>query len=455
MSRLTAIFVAVLATACTATPRPDLARLYAMQANTDQPPVVVIHGVLGGRLADAGTGREVWPASTWKLLFSDYRALRLNIDPETLEPQSDDLRVTGITDQAAGRDFYGRILQVLREAGGYEPADPGQPVTSGGKVYYVFSYDWRQDNVETVRRLDEFIEQIRRDHGDPSLEVDIIAHSMGGLVTRYYTRYGTRDVLDGDEFPVDSHGASRVRRAILLGTPNLGSAKAIRTLMEGFELGFEGVPAEVVATFPSTYQLLPHPLNEWIIKSDGQPLDRDLFDPDVWRRFEFSVFAPEVRGRILDEFDDPQAGADYLDTLERFFERQLFRARRFVWSLTVPVPDADVRYVVFGGDCDLTPARILVEEVDGESVVRLWPGEVTQPVPGVDYDMLMLEPGDGVVTKASLLARQSLDPTVARHQYSFFPLRYSFFLCESHDRLTGNITFQDNLLNALLSADDN
>jgi len=34
-------------------------------------------------------------------------------------------------------------------------------------------------------------------------------------------------------------------------------------------------------------------------------------------------------------------------------------------------------------------------------------------------------------------------------------LRYSFFLCESHDRLTGNITFQDNLLNALLSADDN
>lgn len=176
--------------------------------------------------------------------------------------------------------------------------------------------------------------------------------------------------------------------------------------------------------------------------------------PDLWRRFQFSIFAPDVQARVLERREDPAAGREYLDTLKAFFKRQLFRARRFVWSLTVPVPDVDVRYVVFGGNCSLTPARIPVEEVDGVSMVRLWPEEVTQSVPGVDYDRLVLEPGDGVVTKASLLSRQSLDPTVARHRYSFFPLRYSFFRCESHDRLTGNITFQDNLLNALLSADE-
>ena len=95
-----------------------------------------------------------------------------------------------------------------------------------------------------------------------------------------------------------------------------------------------------------------------------------------------------------------------------------------------------------------------MEEIDGESVVRLWPKNVTVRVPGVDYDELMLEPGDGTVTKASLLARNSLDPTVPRHEYSFFPLDYAFFLCERHDQLIGNINFQDNLLQALLSHDE-
>ncbi len=108
---------------------------------------------------------------------------------------------------------------------------------------------------------------------------------------------------------------------------------------------------------------------------------------------------------------------------------------------------------MLGGDCELTPARLLVEEDGGDSVLRLWPDEVKHRAAGVDYGMLMLEPGDGTVTKASLLARESLDPAVPRHAWSHFPLDYAFFLCERHDRLTGNPSFQDNLLHALLSVD--
>lgn len=65
----------------------------------------------------------------------------------------------------------------------------------------------------------------------------------------------------------------------------------------------------------------------------------------------------------------------------------------------------------------------------------------------------MLEPGDGTVTKASLLARESLDPSVPRNKWVSFPLDYPIFLCESHYHLTGNATFQDSLLNTLLSLD--
>jgi hypothetical protein len=96
---------------------------------------------------------------------------------------------------------------------------------------------------------------------------------------------------------------------------------------------------------------------------------------------------------------------------------------------------------------------LLVEEVNGISEIRLWPRELSNPLSGVDYGSLMLEPGDGIVTKASLLARESLDPSISRHRYIDFPLDYPLFLCEKHDALTGNETFQDNLLHALLSLD--
>ncbi|MFK7889121.1 MAG: hypothetical protein AB8G16_19860, partial [Gammaproteobacteria bacterium] len=96
----------------------------------------------------------------------------------------------------------------------------------------------------------------------------------------------------------------------------------------------------------------------------------------------------------------------------------------------------------------------VIEQVDGRHVIQFDPGKVHNRVAGVDYNHLIMEPGDGTVTKASLLARQILDPTIKRHKYSFFPLDYSIFLCEDHTRLTENSSFQDNLLNALLSADD-
>jgi hypothetical protein len=62
----------------------------------------------------------------------------------------------------------------------------------------------------------------------------------------------------------------------------------------------------------------------------------------------------------------------------------------------------------------------------------------------------MLEPGDGIVTKPSLLARSSLESSPVSTTEGAFPLAYTMFLCERHSQLTGNISFQDNLLNVLL-----
>jgi pimeloyl-ACP methyl ester carboxylesterase len=408
---------------------------------------------MGSRLQDSETGREVWYGNIGRLAFSDYREVALKIDRDLLVPEPSSLVPYALAEQAAGKDFYGSITRTLEHAGRYTRARPGEPQKRGSRAYYVFLYDWRQDNVISAQQLHRFIEQIRQDYSNPQLKVDLIAHSMGGLIARYFLRYGNSDELTDNDFEVNPGGVDRVRRVILLGTPNLGSVQALHAFIVGKKIGFRRLPPEALASMPSVYQTFPHALNDWIITAQGWPLNRDLFDIEIWRRFQWSIFAPEIRQRMIAQAESPELGRENLAVLEQYFEIQLERARRFVWSLTVPVPKDSYNLIVFGGDCDLTPARLLVEEVDGISEIRLWPREISHPLAGVDYDALMLEPGDGVVTKASLLAREALDSSVTRHRYIDFPLNYALLLCEKHDALTGNKTFQDNLLHALLNPD--
>jgi len=453
-SRLLALLLVLpLLGACNALVQPDLDRLYQQSRATRQPPVILIHGLMGSRLADRKTGKELWVGNLAKLTFSHYEDISLRIDPKTLTNKRSHLVATDLLDRVVGKDFYAGITQTLEDAGGYRLAQPGTPQTGKQRNYYVFVYDWRQDMVQTAQKLARYIEQIRRDYHQPDLKVDLVAHSMGGLIARYYLRYGDKDVLGKNTFDVNFEGAGRVRRIVLLGAPNLGSVTALYSFIGGFQFGIRRIPAEVMLTMPSAYQMFPHELNNWIVDTRGNPLNLDLYDVDTWRRYHWSVFDPKVRDQVMGSYADKQAGESYLAVLERFFAKQLDRARRFTWALTVPLPSHPYKLIVMGGDCKLTPARFVVEKVNGNSEIRLWPWQISRPDPGVDYDHLMLEPGDGKVTKASLLARESLDPSVRNHSWISFPLDYPIFLCEAHETLTGNSHFQDNLLNALLSLD--
>ncbi|MEP6941977.1 MAG: hypothetical protein ABI981_03520 [Betaproteobacteria bacterium] len=437
--------------ACSQQPsRPDLARLYRINsALPDNTPVIVIPGVFGSKLRDRVTGTEAWPGATRMLLFGDYRDIALGFDADTLAVKTDGLEAFAITDAALGHDFYGQLLATLAQYGGYQRGELGSAPGKGERRFYVYPYDWRQDNVEAARGLDRLIEAIRRDYGNPSLKVDIIAHSMGGLVARYYLRYGPVDVLDGSEQLVTLYGTSRVRKLILLGTPNMGSASSLHAFLIGEPIVFKRIPQEVLATLPSGYQLFPHPLVTWLVDTAGNARDDDLFDGATWRRYRWSIFDPKVEARL--RAARPADADAYLAGLRRYFDYRLERGRRFLWAISTPEPATPIRYVLFGGDCELTPARLALENDAGTPMARLYPDDIRQRVPGVQYDQLMLEPGDGLVTKPSLLARETLDPSAPQNEDSFIPIAYWFFLCEHHDQLTGNINFQDNLLNVLLT----
>jgi pimeloyl-ACP methyl ester carboxylesterase len=451
LSRLLAS-AAVLAIAACSTPlRPDLARLYGVGTGPgDTTPVIVIPGLFGSKLRSRTTGVEVWPGTWSDVLWGDYRGLAVDFDPVTLAVRGDDIEAYDLADSVLGHDIYRPIIDTLQRFGGYVRATPGTRPEPGERRFYVFPYDWRQDNVVHARELEALIDTIRRDYGNPDLRVDIVAHSMGGLIARYYLRYGTVDVLEsGSDELVTLYGTTRVRKLILLGTPNMGSAGSLHAFIGGESIGFGRIPTEVLATIPSGYQLFPHPLVTWLIDAQGRGLYEDLFSSATWRRFGWSVYSPAAAKRLK-----AARGADadaYLEALRRYFDYRLERGRRFMWMLSTPEPATPIRYVLFGGDCTLTPARLALEEDDGRPAVRLYPGDIVKPVPGVPYDELMLEPGDGRVTKPSLLARETLDPMAPQSADSFLPVAYWFFLCEHHDQLTSNNNFQDNLLNVLLT----
>ena len=419
----------------------------AYSANRERVPVILIPGLLGSRLARADNGQELWPGGTRKLLTSGYEDLALRIDPETLEPIDDGLVASGLFDAAVGKDFYRRIVKELREAGGYRLSRPGSKVVQQKARLYLFSYDWRQDNVVTVRKLDELIEQIRRDYDDPYLRVDIIAHSMGGLIVRYYERYGTVDVLNGNAFPVTGLGLAKLRRVVLLGTPNQGTVTSLHKFLNGYRVGLSALPTEGVATMPSTFQLFPHPLVDWVVNINGQPLNFDLFDVEFWRRYEWSIFDHRIQRRISHH---PEIWPTP-EVFERWFEKRLGRARRFVWSLMVPSGNVPlIAPLLLGADCVPTPRRLVFENIGGESVARLRPEQIVNPMPGVDYETLMFAPGDGSVTKSSLLSRQDLGPA-SQHEQESLETHRELFVCTEHDELTSNDLLLDSLIEHLLA----
>jgi hypothetical protein len=432
---LVPLAAALLASCAGAGREADPARLYRAHAPDDRrTPVVIVPGLLGSRLARSATGEELWPGSRTKLIVSDYEDLVLRIDPETLEPLDDGLVPSGLFEEAIGQDFYGKLLRALREQGGYLPSRPGQGVVQQKARLYVFTYDWRQDIVVTARRLDQFIEQIRRDYADPALRVDVVAHSMGGLVVRYYQRYGTADVLGGDVFPVTGAGAgaAKLRRTVMLGVPYQGATLAIHKFLHGYQVGISRLPTEGIATMPGLYQFLPHPDLDWVVAVDGTPLRLDLFDAELWRRLGWSIFDRRVQRRIANQPEVWPRQAVF----ERWFAKRLERARRFARSLMVPAPWIDgAEMLVAGGDCRPTPRRLVIEEVEGEALARLYPEQILRPLRGVDYDELMYEPGDGSVTRSSLVA--GVDDTR--------------FICARHDQLTGNRELIEGLLEFLLA----
>ncbi len=451
--RIPLLLLILIASACaTSSTKPDLERLYRSWASREEGrrPVVVIHGLMGSRLVDAGNGNVVWGGTRGLLGGGVGSRLALPLEGEEI---SEPLIADGFVESIAGVDIYGSILRTLEEQGGYWMAASQEPPLRRATCFPFF-YDWRLDNAENAALLAKRIDKIRGLYGDPKLKVDIVAHSMGGLIARYYILYGDRYVLDEINPQPDFAGAGSVERLILFGTPNLGSVFAFEACILGDRIGLTKVPPEALATMPSMYQLMPSPDVTVLFLSDGSRAPLDIYGLETWRKQAWGIFDPAHEKGMEKRFFMLHASAgenEYVihrERLRRHFGLELKRAASFHRALAAaPIPRS-VQTTLLGGDCTPTLRALLVEQENGELQVRFKPRDVHNPPVGGDLDAFYFEPGDGTVTKSSLLGAVPAGP--AGMAKTALPEAHAVFICEDHRALVHNPTFQDNLLHVLL-----
>ena len=118
-----------------------------------------------------------------------------------------------------------------------------------GENYFEFPYDWRRDNRVAARKLArasaKWLASWRSRSGNKDAKLMLVAHSMGGLVARYFVECmeGWRDT----------------RRLVTFGTPYRGSLNSLDALANGLRFGPVSVSGftELARSFTSSYQLLP------------------------------------------------------------------------------------------------------------------------------------------------------------------------------------------------------
>jgi len=434
-------------------------------------PVIIIPGILGSELSEPDSKVSAW--FNLSLVKGDNLALPISPD---LSKNRDNLVAKKIIQTARVFSLlpevsvYQSLIAAMERYGGYKPGDWENPSENDDTdTYYVFAYDWRLDNAENARLLIKNVETLKRKLGKPDLRFNVIAHSMGGLITRYAAMYGDKDLpANGAKAVPDWSGATHFNKVFMFGVPNEGAMSSLQILNEGYRIGgfnITSLPSEAVITSPAVFQLLPHQASARFYDENLEPVKIDLYDPETWKKYNWSAYTSKIFrnkfsgqiGAISKNGKKSEYAEMTLEDLDKYFAAVLTRAKAFHDALdaTTDVPNS-ISFFAFGGDCDLTlDGAVIYKNAKTNSWKTLFVSKAFKNSSGrnisrTEIRRKIFAPGDGRVTRRSLLAE-----TVTQENYrnSIFrrtlPVSATFF-CETHDELPNNPSTQDNFLTALI-----
>jgi len=252
---------------------------------------VFVPGFKGSVLVDADSGEEIWVTAYQALFGSESLQLALPGE-EGSEDSGDD----EVGDDSENKEKflnlrpYGLLRSVtvipwLANYSVYQPVvERIQEASAGDATLFNFDYDWRQDLTSSAAQLDKFIRSLKLSGYH---KVTLVAHSMGGIVSAYYLRYGAQPLETAQE---NWAGAADVDSVIFAATPFLGALTILRDMQKGVQSGLNTtlLSPEAMSSFPASYQLLPPEFVKTIISTDGKT-PPSIYNPEVWQAYRWAL----------------------------------------------------------------------------------------------------------------------------------------------------------------------
>jgi pimeloyl-ACP methyl ester carboxylesterase len=424
-------------------------------------PVIIIPGIIGSELINKDTNDVVW----FGIRRSNTDDLRLPISTniaanrDNLVPR-DILRSVKLFSFLPETEIYERLANALETTGGYKEGKWDAPTENGFEdTYYVFPYDWRRDNVENARLLIRRIDELKTKLKKPNLKFNIIAHSMGGLIARYAAKYGDTDLPSAGRIPRATWaGAKSINKIFLVGTPNEGSVSALNSLINGLGLlsanrinipFVQDLSKFDVFTIPAAYQLLPHAGTMRAFDENLKPLKIDLYNPLTWEKYGWTAYSDPNFAKEFTEAEQKQA--------KNYFRLVLNRAKRLEEALDANIgAKSPVSLYLLGSDCKPTLDAVVIyrdaKKNRWETLFRPESFRRSNGTKVTDEELkeLFYVPGDSVVTQRSFLGANFVKATSrGAALQNALPAKDISFVCEAHNKLTGNAKIQSDLLSVL------
>ena len=349
-------------------------------------PVVIVNGFLGANLLDEKSGDTIWNAKILKngysLSDSKIRALAIPMDrPKKFNNQKTrrNAKASLLAIKPTGgikttSNPYPTLVKVLH-GGGYQLE--GKPLDPGKHFYtlFQFSYDWRHDLQKSAVKLHEYLkkkkkylqQQYEKRYGikDFDVQFDLIAYGTGGLISRYYLRFGVDDFPAKKKKPqITWAGSKNIDRLIMLGTPNAGYLDSFIEMLNG--TCFPTLPPALLSTWPSYYQMMPESSTNSVVYRKNYSQSIDIYDPKTWSKMKWGLLNPnqdKILTILLPNIADKE---ERLNIATDHLQKCLERAKRFKEIMGVPAtPPDDVKLYIFSGNAVKTTKKVSINARTG------------------------------------------------------------------------------------------